>query len=392
MSSAVFGLEPDKALEYFKNKGLNLTYDYDEMMYEAHHKAFTVAKVTRLDLLQDINEELYKAMKSGATFEEFKKNIVPTLQKKGWWGEKEITDPKTGEIKKVYIGSKRLRNIYNTNMRVAYSVGRYKQMIGFKKAVYWRYRSALLENTRVSHAAKHGLIKHRDDPWWSVNYPPNDWGCKCNVTAHTKSELGDEGWKVDEGAHENIAGKDWAYDVGAGSQVAKLSKIDLDKSLDKLPTILKNSKYKGLNDEAVKKKFYEDLSIKSGDTFIDKVGDPTIIDDALFHTLGFAKATKKDRHLYVEEFAKLITDPDEIYLEKESLRSASEDYAEFDKRLVKKFIRYYKDEKGNKRALVALFEYLKDKTQGVSLYFVDHPSTVEKKRIEKLIYQKEGLK
>lgn len=389
---ATFGLEPDKALEYFQNKGLNLTYNYEEMMHEAHHKAFTVAKVTRLDILEDINESLYNAMKSGATFDEWKKELKPTLAKKGWYGTKEITNPKTGETKTIRIGSRRLRTIYNTNMRVAYSVGRYKQMMGYKKAVYWRYTSALLENTRTSHASKHGMIKHRDDPWWSINYPPNDWNCKCSVSAYTKSELNDKGWSEDTSPHESIASSDWAYDVGAGSKVAKLSKVDLDKSLEKLPTILKNSKYQGLSDEAVKKKFYNDLGIKSGDTYIDKVGDPTIIDDALFHTMGFAKTNKKDRHLYVEEFAKLISDPDEIYLEKESLRNASENYAEFDKRLVKKFIRYYKDEKGNKRALMALFEYLKDKTQGVSLYFLDTNPTVEKKRVEKLIYQKEGLK
>ena len=361
-------------------------------MHEAHDKAFSVAKVTRADLLDDIHVSLQEALKSGATFKEWQKEIKPTLQKKGWWGEKEITDPKTGEVKKIIIGARRLRNIYNTNMRVAMQKGRYKQMRGFKKAVYWRYVSALLENTRTSHSQKHGLIKHKDDTWWSVNYPPNDWNCKCTVTAHTKSELEDENWSIDENKHENIASRDWAYNVGSQEQVGRLSKIDLDKSMDKLPTIVKQSKYKDLSDEQVKKKFFDDLGIKSGGIFIDKIGDPTLLDDSLFQTFGYSKVTKKDRHLYIEEFEKLISDPDEIYLEREALRNPSEDYAEYDKRTLKKFIRYYKDEKGKKRALMGLFEYQKDKTQGVSLYFVDHHNTVEKKRVEKLIYQKEGLK
>lgn len=376
---ASFGLEPDKALEYFKNKGLNLTYDYDEMIGRAHHKAFTVAKVTRLDLLEDINEELYRSMKSGATFEEFKKNIVPTLQQKGWWGEKEITDPKTGVTKQVYIGSRRLRNIYNTNMRVAYSVGRHKQMSGFKKAVFWRYRSALLEKTRVSHADKHGLIKHRDDPWWSTNYPPNDWGCKCTVTAHTKSELGDEGWSVDESAHENIAGKDWAYDVGAGSQVAKLSKLDLDEKLSNLPKLKPNADYDKLSDKELLGQFYKKAGIKRGEMFLDPINDPMIIDDSLFldKKTKNLKIKKQDRHLFLDYLPLVLSNPDEIYLESE------------EGKIKKNMFKYFEIE-GESVAIMAVFRYFSDKTQGATLFYATHE--LERRRKMKLIYQREESK
>ncbi len=53
---------------------------------------------------------------------------------------------------------------------------------------------------------------------------------------------------------------------------------------------------------------------------------------------------------------------------------------------------YYQDEKGRKRALVAMFEYQKDKTQGVSLYMIDTAATVEKKRVERLVWQKDYSK
>ena len=26
-----------------------------------------------------------------------------------------------------------------------------------------------------------GIIKPVDDPFWNTNYPPNGWGCRCNV-------------------------------------------------------------------------------------------------------------------------------------------------------------------------------------------------------------------
>ena len=52
-------------------------------------------------------------------------------------------------------------------------------------------------------------------------------------------------------------------------------------------------------------------------------------------------------------------------------------------------MKYYKTEAGAKRALMVLVEYLKDKTTGVSAYSISNTGTVEKKRVEKLIYKKD---
>ena len=96
-----FQKSPTELVEYLKDKKPELHYDYDELMHEAHHKAFTVAKVTRLDLLKDIQDSLKNAMDKGIGFEEWKKNIIPTLKEKGWWGKVESVSP-SGEIKDIY--------------------------------------------------------------------------------------------------------------------------------------------------------------------------------------------------------------------------------------------------------------------------------------------------
>jgi len=207
-------LSPDSIVKYLASKGLTLTYDYDELLYSAHHRAFTVAKVTRLDLLKDLQDAVSGAIAKGTPFSKFKKDLKPILQKKGWWGEQEITNPKTGEVKKVYIGSRRLKNILATNRQVAYAQGRYKQQQGFINAVYLRYGALQHGNRREDHQAQHGIILHKDHIWWDTNYPPNGWGCKCYTTAHTKSEIEDEGWEIYKGIPKNIAHKDWAYHVG----------------------------------------------------------------------------------------------------------------------------------------------------------------------------------
>jgi len=216
-----FKLTPEEIVAYLKSKGFKLTFDYDELLKDAHNKTFTVAKVMREDLLKDIFESLIEAKKSGKNFETWKENIIPTLQKKGWWGEQEIVNPKTGEVKEIIVNSRRLKTIYSTNMRVSYQKYRYKQMMELPLSTYWMYRSALLETTRTSHAELHGTVLPRDHPFWKTNYPPNDWNCKCNVTAHSKRDLKKRGLKVATGDIESIASEDWAYNVGTTDYLGK---------------------------------------------------------------------------------------------------------------------------------------------------------------------------
>ncbi|WP_294967205.1 phage minor head protein [Sulfurimonas sp.] len=352
-------LKPDEAISYIKGKGLNLTYDYEEMMHQAHHKAFTVAKITRLDLLSDMHEAVQTAIKDGTPFETFKKNIKPTLQKKGWYGTKEITDPKTGKTKEVYIGSRRLKNILNTNKEVAYAVGRYKQQSGFKLATFLQYRALQHGNRRDDHKSKHGVILPREHIWWSTNYPPNGWGCKCYVTAHTKKEIDKKGWKVHQGKLENIAHKDWSYNVGATNKLSGLSKINLDKSLQELPKSSKNKAYEKLDQDKLLGLFYQKMGVKKGDTFLDKVGDPMVIDDNLFldKKTKELKIMKMDRHLFLDEFTKTIKEPDEIYLE-------------FDDFGLKKNMFRYINVDGKKKAILTVFRYFKDANSKIKCNFL----------------------
>lgn len=386
-----FQKTPDEIVNYLKNKGLKSTFSYKELQKEAHDKAFTVAKVMRTDLLSDIHESLLDSLKTGKNFEAWKKSIIPTLEKKGWWGTQEITNPKTGEIKKVIINSNRLKTIYDTNMRVAYQKQRYEEMMKLPFSTYWMYRSALLENTRDSHRKLHGSVFHRDHEFWQENYPPNDWNCKCTVTAHSKKDIDKRGLTPIEGKIESIAGKDWNYNVGKNTNLLELKKINLDDSLNNLPILnkVKDESLKKLDFNGLKNKFYQALAIKEGDIFVDKTNDPITITDDFFKSLDYIKVRNKGRELYIIELANVLKDPDEIFLQFEALKNKSDKYVDENSRVVKKFMKYYKTEAGAKRALIVLVEYLKDKTTGISAYVIDSQGAVETKRVEKLIYKKD---
>lgn len=376
-----FNLVPKKAIEYLRNKGFKLSFNYDELQKEAHHKAFTVAKITRLDLLHDVFGALTQAQKSGATFNDFKKDIIPTLQKKGWWGHQEIMNPTTGEVKEVQIGEHRLRNIFRTNMRVAQAQARYQEQMKLPNSKILLYVSALLETTRAEHEVLHNTALPREDAFWNTNYPPNGWGCVCKVRAVSEKWLQKRGLKVATTTPQSVASKDWNYNVGKDTNPAKLSKLNLDSSLSSLPSVksIKQQEYANLTELQLQEKFYTTLGVKKGETFIDKVNDPMVIDDTLFTAAsGHSKIKKQDRHLYLDEISKTIKDPDEMYLL----------YNETKGTLEKKMFRYYKGEGGGKRALQVIFEYQKDKTQGVTAYFIKDTKQVENRRYEKLIYQK----
>ena len=227
-----FYAEPTKVVEYLRQKRPEVHFDYDEIMHGAHHRAFTVAKITKLDLLSDVQESLAYAAENGLGFDEWKKSLLPTLAKKGWLGNVDAKDPKTGEIKQIYVGSRRLKNIYNTNMRVAYAVGAYEEAMS-SDAQFLRYTAVLDSKTRASHRALHGVILPKDHPFWDTHYPPNAWNCRCKARAYTKQELKSRGWSVTENIPSVEPHPDWAYNVGKTDNLDAVFADKVEKLKDK---------------------------------------------------------------------------------------------------------------------------------------------------------------
>ena len=99
-----FNTPPADNVAFMMAKKPELHFDYDEIKFEAHQRAFTVAKVTQIELLAEIQESLENAFVEGQSFESWRKNLKPTLEKRGWLGLTSATDPKTGETKDIFVG------------------------------------------------------------------------------------------------------------------------------------------------------------------------------------------------------------------------------------------------------------------------------------------------
>lgn len=159
------------------------SYDWRDIGSKEHLLAFTVAKSTGYNIIEDIRAALRDPIINRGSFEEFQRQLVPILQRKGWWGRKEGIDPLTGEVSMVELGSpRRLRTIYWANVATAEAVGEWHQIQATKDYLpYLTYLISLSENKRREHLQFVGVTLPVDDPWWRIYFPPNGWMCKCRT-------------------------------------------------------------------------------------------------------------------------------------------------------------------------------------------------------------------
>ena len=145
------------------------------MIGEEHDAAFSVAKMMDTYLLSFIDQQLDKMLEAGDTLADFKRTLIPKLQKAGWRGKKDVVDPLTGKITKAKLGSaSRLENIFRTNLQSAYAVGQWQSIqANSKSAPYLMYDAVEDHRTRPEHQQWNGTARPVDDTFWQTHYPPN---------------------------------------------------------------------------------------------------------------------------------------------------------------------------------------------------------------------------
>lgn len=249
----------DAAIAALKRRGLNFAPSghWTEVWQQAHQTGFTVAQSAGFDVLGDIHAALVRAMTEGLTFDQFRKDLTPVLQRKGWWGRSEGADPLTGQVREAQLGSpRRLQTIFDVNLRVSAAQGDWERQQSVKDArPYLRYTALLDNRTRPRHRRWHAIILPQDDPWWETHYPPNGWRCRCKTMSVSAEDLEAEGWQVtqtppDEGAAPWVnprtgetlmvpRGIDpgWAYHPGKVDQAAHAARLMFDKVGDCPPRI-----------------------------------------------------------------------------------------------------------------------------------------------------------
>ncbi len=180
---------PKEALEYLSRRKIKPTKGWTDLWHGEHARYFTVAQSVYADVLNDIYNAVEDSLKEGLTLQDFKKNLTPILQAKGWWGKTQDG---------VQLGSpRRLEIIYDTNLRTSLSAARWERVQRHKESMpYLMYICVMDENTRDEHRQWHNMILPIDHPFWQTHFPPNGWRCRCIVRQLSAGQMQREGLKV----------------------------------------------------------------------------------------------------------------------------------------------------------------------------------------------------
>lgn len=211
------------------------TETWTEVWREQHDRGFMVAGAARADLLADFGAAVDKAISQGTTLDEFRRDFRSIVAKHGWTGW-------TGE------GSAkgeawRTKVIYQTNLRTSYMAGLHAQLVAANYK-YWVYKHSGAEHPRLHHLALDGIALPPGHPFWRTHFPPNGWGCGCEVNgANTRAGIRRMGGDPDKklppdwdkrGRDGNLAGISRGWDYAPGATVTHLVAA-LSEKLPQLP-------------------------------------------------------------------------------------------------------------------------------------------------------------
>jgi len=414
-------LPPTEAIRFFEKKGLAKSFAWQEVWHEQHAVAFTVAKSAGYDILGDVFGAVKSAIADGKTFETFQKELTPTLIKKGWWGVKEQVDPLTGEIVKVQLGSRRrLKIIYDTNLRMARAAGTWERIVRVKTRRPFLFYSAVLDGrTRPLHRAWHGTILPVDHPWWDTHYPPNGWRCRCTARQLSARDLKRRGLTVSKKApviknrsYRNprtgeVLPVPEGIDPGFGYNVGKanLRAITASPTSGNLPLahplsrkaagnlsplpVRNVSSSRLLPDNLTEEEYYQKFAAefgfdKKGGIFTDVAGTPLPINDLLFKfNNGRWKSNKRGRGKFMLLLADTLRNPDEIWQEMVLHRDSGKYF--LDRRYL---ARFHIIENGTTRDGIVAFEMRGTQWHGSTVFSPDSSNPTEKRRSGNLIYKK----
>jgi len=390
------GLPPEEAIRFFRRKGYAVGFNWRDVWKEEHAVAFTVAKAMRVDILEDIRAQVDRAIAGGLAFEDFRKTLAPVLQSKGWWGRKTLKDPLTGEMVDAQLGSdRRLRTIFNVNMRMAHAAGRWERIERVKKSrPYLRYVQVQRPTKRHSHEAFHDVVRPVDDPFWDTHYPPNGFNCGCTVQQLSQRDLDRRGLKVSpppevkrvrrvdprtgrelntpEGIHPGFD-----YNVGKARLRAFTpppkgglpASFPPNTALPDLPAPRAVPASRVLPGNLAERDYAERFLAEFGATmdkgavFTDRAGEDLVISADLFRDAdGELKVTKAGRHPFVLLMADALKGPDEIWWVWEEREGRPGEYL-----LRRRYVTRFKVGGGDGQAsLLTVFEFGDDGWTGIT--------------------------
>lgn len=205
-----------EALKYARSRNVVLPEEFYLLDLKTRHYSATVSRLASIDQIKTVLELVNKSTEDGSTFDEFKKLIA----KEG-----------------IELSDHHLANIYRTNMQMAYAHGRWTQQQANKESrPYLMYVAINDSRVRPTHLKLNNIIRHIDDPFWRLYYPPWDFMCRCHVIALTKKQAEKYGITSDEDLPEVARNLGWSFNPATwGSNLNEVLDQKISDNLLDLP-------------------------------------------------------------------------------------------------------------------------------------------------------------
>ena len=116
-------LPAEQAVAYLQGRDqLTRTFSWQDLWHDEHAQQFTVSRLARMDILKAMQDGITASVQGDLTRRDWARDIGALLKKEGWWGEKDVLDEFTGQMVKTTFDPARLKLIFDTNTRMAYSL------------------------------------------------------------------------------------------------------------------------------------------------------------------------------------------------------------------------------------------------------------------------------
>jgi SPP1 gp7 family putative phage head morphogenesis protein len=146
---------------------------FDQLSAEVKSRAFTVATVTKAEVLNDTLEAVQVAIDEGLTLADFGEMLGQIMDARGWSG----------------LTPWHVETVFRSNVQSAYGAGRWEQQLLQRDDFpYLRYQATHDSRVRASHLALDDTIAPIGDPFWRKFYPPWAYNCRCYAESLSEEE------------------------------------------------------------------------------------------------------------------------------------------------------------------------------------------------------------
>ena len=207
------------AIESLARRRERITSHSHEIWDEEHARAFTIAGLARLDILQEIRAGLERTVSGDLSRTEWESDVRALLKDAGLWTDKEGKRRSKADAGK--FAPSRLRLIFDTNTASAYAAGRWTRLWERREThPYLMYLTKQDERVRITHRRWHGLVLPIEHPFWQTHFPPNGFRCRCAVLGVTQAEYD----RAHSGEETKIAGQRVHLDAPPEMTVAHVNR------------------------------------------------------------------------------------------------------------------------------------------------------------------------